>query len=101
MYRSGCWHVALRAEAAVLAGHPDGDRHLSTARPLVAGNPIATGIVGRAAAFADSDHDGLLAGATAFDTAGCPYQQARTLILAGPATAAAGDAALADLGLTA
>jgi predicted ATPase/DNA-binding CsgD family transcriptional regulator len=93
------WHVALRAEAAVLAGHPDAARHLAAARPVVAGNPIAGAILDRAAALLDGDHGRLLATATAFETAGCPYQRARTLILAGPDTAATGNAALVDLGL--
>ncbi len=38
--------------------------------------------------------------AAAFETAGCPYQRARTLILAGGDTASAGNAVLVDLGLT-
>ena len=94
------WHVALRAEAAVLAGHADATRHLADARPTVAGNPIATAILDRAAALLDGDHERLLATATAFETAGCPYQRARTLILAGGDTASTGDAALVDLGIT-
>ena len=94
------WHVALRAEAAVLAGHPDATHHLAAARPIVAGNPIASAILDRAAALLDDDHERLLATATAFDTAGCPYQRARTLILAGRDTASTGNAALVDLGLT-
>jgi hypothetical protein len=102
LWRTGIllhWHVAVRAEAAVLAGHPDATDHLASARPLVAGNPIATAIVDRAAALLDGDHDGLLATATVFETAGCPYQRARTLILAGGDTAPTGNAALTDLGL--
>jgi predicted ATPase/DNA-binding CsgD family transcriptional regulator len=95
------WHVALRAEAAVLARHPDAGDHLASARALVAGNPVATAIVDRAAALADRDPERLPPIAAAFATAGCPYQQARTLILAGPDTTAAGHAALADLGLSA
>jgi predicted ATPase/DNA-binding CsgD family transcriptional regulator len=96
------WHVALRAEAAVLAGHPGAAQHLASARPIAAGNPIATAIVDRAAALLDDDddRDRLLATAAVFETAGCPYQRARTLILAGGDSAAAGEAALADLGLT-
>jgi predicted ATPase/DNA-binding CsgD family transcriptional regulator len=94
------WHVALRAEAAVLAGHPDANHHLTAARPIVAGNPIATAILDRAAALLDDDHERLLATATAFETAGCPYQRARTLILAGRDTASTGNAGLVDLGLT-
>jgi hypothetical protein len=94
------WHIALRAEAAVLAGHSDASRHLIAARPVVAGNPIATAILDRAAALLDGDHERLLATAAAFETAGCPYQRARTLILAGGSTAPTGNAALGDLGLT-
>jgi predicted ATPase/DNA-binding CsgD family transcriptional regulator len=94
------WHLALRAEAAVLAGHPDANHHLIAARPIVAGNPIATAILDRAAALLDRDHERLLTAAAAFEAAGCPYQRARTLILAGGDTASAGKAALADLGLT-
>jgi hypothetical protein len=94
------WHVALRTEAAVLAGHPEAAHHLAAARPVVAGNPIATAILDRAAALLDDDHERLLATATAFETAGCPYQRARTLILAGRDTASSGNAALIDLGLT-
>jgi hypothetical protein len=94
------WHIALRAEAAVLAGHPDASHHVTAARPIVAGNPIATAILDRAAALLDDDHERLLTTAAAFETAGCPYQRARTLILAGGDTAPAGHAALADLGLT-
>src|SRR5262245_10897073 len=93
------WHLALRAEAAVLAGHPDASHQLTAARPSVAGNPIATAIIDRAAALLDADHKLLLTTAAAFEAAGCPYQRARTLILAGD-TAPAGNAALADLGLT-
>jgi predicted ATPase/DNA-binding CsgD family transcriptional regulator len=103
LWRTGImlhWHVAVRAEAAVLAGHPGATDHLASARPLVAGNPIATAIVDRAAALLDGDHDCLLATATVFETAGCPYQRARTLILAGGDTAPTGNAVLADLGLT-
>jgi predicted ATPase/DNA-binding CsgD family transcriptional regulator len=94
------WHLSLRAEAAVLAGHPAARRHLSAARPVVAGNPVATAILDRAAALLDDDHERLLATAATFEAAGCPYQRARTLILAGGDTAPAGNAALADLGLT-
>ncbi|WP_345571825.1 ATP-binding protein [Nonomuraea rosea] len=93
------WHVALRAEAAVLAGHPDAARLLAAARPIAAGNPIAVALLDRAAALLDDDHERLLATAAAFESAGCPYQRARTLILAGRDTAPAGDAVLADLGL--
>ncbi|MFI5889742.1 LuxR C-terminal-related transcriptional regulator [Actinoplanes sp. NPDC051513] len=76
------WHVALRAEAAVLAGHPDAAGHLAAARPIVAGNPVAEAIVDRAAALLDGDQERLLATAPAFEAAGCPFQRARTLVLA-------------------
>jgi hypothetical protein len=33
------WHVALRAEAAVLVGRRDATHHLAAAGPIVAGNP--------------------------------------------------------------
>jgi hypothetical protein len=88
------WHVALRAEAAVLVGRRDATHHLAAAGPIVAGNPIATAILDSAAALLDNDHERLLAAATVFETAGCPYQRARTLILAGGDTASTGNAAL-------
>jgi hypothetical protein len=37
--------------------------------------------------------------AATFESVGCPYQRARTLILAGADTAPAGNSALLDLGL--
>jgi predicted ATPase/DNA-binding CsgD family transcriptional regulator len=94
------WHVALRTEAAVLAGHSAADDLVAAARPVVAGNPVATAIVERAAALADDDQERLLTIATAFEAAGCPYQRARTLLLAGRDATATGTAVLADLGLT-
>jgi predicted ATPase/DNA-binding CsgD family transcriptional regulator len=94
------WHIALRIEAAVLAGHSDASDHLTAARPIVAGNPIATAILDRAAALLDDDRQRLLTTAAAFETAGCPYQRARTLVLAGGDTTSTGNAALIDLGLT-
>lgn len=93
------WHIALRAEAAVLAGHPDAAHHLVTAYPIVGENPVATAILDRATALLDGDLERVLATAAAFEIAGCPYQRARTLILAGHDTASTGNAALVDLGL--
>ncbi|MET9676685.1 LuxR C-terminal-related transcriptional regulator [Streptomyces sp. NPDC006482] len=93
------WYVALRAEASVLAGHPDARDRIAAARTTVAGNPVATAQVDRAEALLDGDLPGLLATAAAFDAAGCRYQSARTLLLAGGAHAVAGTAALAELGL--
>ncbi|MGW2150961.1 ATP-binding protein [Nonomuraea bangladeshensis] len=93
------WYVALRTEAVVLAGDPGARRHVTEARAAVAGNPVAEALVARAAAVLDGDRDALLATADAFDAAGCPYQSARTLLLAGGEHAGRGTAALAALGL--
>ncbi|MEU4517025.1 ATPase, partial [Nonomuraea wenchangensis] len=93
------WYVALRTEAVVLAGARDAPRHVAEARATVAGNPVAEALVARAAAVLDGDRDALLATAEAFDAAGCPYQSARTLLLAGGKHAWRGAAALAALGL--
>ncbi|MFE5522279.1 ATP-binding protein [Streptomyces virginiae] len=93
------WYVALRAEASVLAGSPDAAARLTEARTTVAGNPVATALVERATALLDADGQRLLATASVFEAAGCPYQSARTLILAGGEHAARGTSALADLGL--
>ncbi|MER6904508.1 ATPase, partial [Streptomyces flaveolus] len=95
------WYVALRAEAAVLAGHPEARARVEAARTAVAGNPVATAQVDRARALLDGDLPGQLAAAAAFDAAGCPYQSARTLLLAAGEHTAAGEAALAGLGLAA
>ncbi|TMR35939.1 ATPase, partial [Nonomuraea zeae] len=93
------WYVALRAEAAVLAGSPDARDHLAEARTIVAGNPVATAMVDRAGALLDGDQEALLATADAFDAAGCRYQAARTMVLAGGDHAERGATALAGLGL--
>ena len=96
------WHVALRAEAAVLAGDADAGEVVAAACPVVGGNPIASAIVDRAAALASGggpDREAVLATAAVFEAAGCPYQRARTLLLAGPDHAPAGEALLADLGV--
>ncbi|MFG2004066.1 ATP-binding protein [Spirillospora sp. NPDC048911] len=93
------WYVALRAEATVLAGSPDARDRLAEARTITAGNPVASAIVERAEALLDNDQQRILATTNAFETAGCPYQSARTLLLAGAEHTAAGEAALAALGL--
>ncbi|MFB8278918.1 ATP-binding protein [Nocardia colli] len=49
------WYVALRAEAAALAGHRDARGLVAAARTTVSGNPIAGSIVERAAARLDAD----------------------------------------------
>ncbi|TDB97287.1 LuxR C-terminal-related transcriptional regulator [Actinomadura sp. 7K534] len=93
------WYVALRAEAAVLAGSPDARHRLADARELTTGNPVAGAIVERAEALLEGDPTRLLATTDAFDAAGCHYQSARTRILAGGEHALRGAAVLADLGL--
>ncbi len=93
------WYVALRAEATVLAGSPDAADRLAEAGTIVAGNPVAGAIVERAGALLADDRERLLATAAAFDAAGCRYQSARTMVLAGGDHAARGAAALAELGL--
>ena len=55
------WYVALRAEAAVLAGSPDARDRLAEARAIVAGNPVAGAMVERAQALLDGDRERLLA----------------------------------------
>nr|WBQ01600.1 Tmn3 [Streptomyces sp.] len=93
------WYVALRAEAAVLAGHPDARGRITAARAVVAGNPVAAAQVDRAEALLDGDLPRLPGLAAAFEAAGSPYQAARTLLLAGGDHGAAGAAALTALGL--
>ncbi|MFF5973543.1 ATP-binding protein [Streptomyces sp. NPDC012769] len=94
-------YAALRAEASVLAGHPDARDRIVAARSVVAGDPVAGALVDRARALLDGDRAGLLAAAAAFDAAGSRYQAARTLLLAGGEHTAAGKAALLSLGLSA
>jgi hypothetical protein len=55
--------------------------------------------VDRAGALLDDDLPRLLGAAEAFEAAGCRYQAARTLLLAGGERAAVGAAVLADLGI--
>ncbi|GAA4445749.1 ATP-binding protein [Phytohabitans houttuyneae] len=94
------WYVALRAEAAVLAGSPGAGDRATEAAAVVAGNPVAAALVERARALLDGDEDRLLATADAFAAAGSRYQAARTLVLAGGDHATRGAAALTGLGLT-
>nr|WP_243875902.1 LuxR C-terminal-related transcriptional regulator [Streptomyces sp. 846.5] len=96
------WYGALWAEAAVLSGHEDAADRVRRARLAAAGNPIATAIVDRAAALGTrgGDRDGLIAVAAALRAAGCRYQWARTLVLAGGRHRARGESALAAMGAT-
>ncbi|MBF6161409.1 ATP-binding protein [Nocardia cyriacigeorgica] len=91
------WYVALRAEAAVLAGSPEASDRIAEARNIVAGNPIAEALVERSGALLAGDPQRTLATAATFDAAGCGYQAARSRILAGDDR---GTAAIGELGLT-
>ena len=93
------WYAALWAEAAVLSGHRDTGGRIRRARQMTQGNPIATAILDRAAALA-GDRSGLAPAASALAAAGCRYQWARTLILAGGAQRARGESVLAEMGAT-
>jgi hypothetical protein len=92
------WYTAVWAEAGVLASLPDRRARLDRARFLVRENPIAGAIVERAGALDAGDHEALLTVAEVLDSAGCPYQQARTLALAGGEPGAEGRALLEQLG---
>ncbi|HZA00593.1 MAG TPA: hypothetical protein VE575_17670, partial [Acidimicrobiales bacterium] len=92
------WYSALWAETTVLAERPDRYDRLARARMITARNPIAAAVVDRAEALAAGDRAGLVASAAAFEAAGCRYQRARTLVLAGGDERVEGEAALAALG---
>jgi hypothetical protein len=94
------WYAALWAEAAVLAGHPAAAERIGRARWCGAGNPIALAIVERSAALAAGDRAGVLAAAGRLRAAGCRYQWARTLVLAGGPERARGEDELAAMGAT-
>jgi hypothetical protein len=76
------WHLALRAEAAVLAEHPDAEDHVAQADHAMAGNPIATALVLRAKALRSGDDNALVDVIAAFEAGNCRYQATRTLTLA-------------------
>jgi predicted ATPase/DNA-binding CsgD family transcriptional regulator len=78
------WYAALWAEAAVLAGLPDAAARVARARPIVDPNRIAVALLDRAAALLDGDGAALPAIAQRLRAAGCPYQAARTGLLAPP-----------------
>jgi predicted ATPase/DNA-binding CsgD family transcriptional regulator len=103
--RSGVWkpwYAAVWAEAGVAAGVPDARSRVDRARALARGNPVAAAIVERAAVLADEDADAtqLLAVAAAVDAAGCRYQCARTLVLAGGPSAEDAERILSAMGVT-
>ncbi|BCJ30459.1 ATP-binding protein [Actinocatenispora sera] len=95
------WYVALRAEAAVLAGAGEARDRVAAAARIVTGNPVAEAMVARAAALLAGERAAVLATSAALAAAGCRYQAARSLLLAGGEDAARGVAALGRLGVAA
>jgi predicted ATPase/DNA-binding CsgD family transcriptional regulator len=92
------WYAAVWAEVAVLAGDPSADERLVRAERIAAGNPVAGAMVERSRALAAGERSALLDAGRRIDAAGCRYQAARTLVLAGGGEGAAGAAALEALG---
>jgi hypothetical protein len=92
------WYAALWAEAAVLGEASDAADRLAAAHPLVAENPVATAVLVRAAALLGRNRAGVLEAATAVDAAGCRYQWARSLVLAGGPERKLGLEAMAAMG---
>ena len=84
----------------MLAELPDRHQRLDRARLIVVHNPAAAAILDRAVALDTGDTDRLLAAADALDVAGCRYQRARTLVLAGGAARAEGEAIMEAIGAT-
>ena len=94
------WYAAVWAEVAVMTELPDRRQRLDRARLIVGRNPVASAIVDRAEAIDAGNIDRLLTAATALDAAGCRYQYARSLVLAGGDARARGNAILAAIGAT-
>ena len=94
------WYTAVWAEAAVLAVLPDRRNRLDRARFITRENPIASAMIDRADAIDTGDTDRLLAAAHALHDAGCQYQRARTLVLAGGRARTEGESILAAIGAT-
>lgn len=92
------WYAAAWAEAAVLAGEPDAAERIASVRATTAENAVTAALVARAAALAAGDRAGVLAAADALEAAGCRYQWARSLVLAGGADRERGAAELAVMG---
>jgi predicted ATPase len=92
------WYTAVWAETAVLAALPDRAGRLDRARFLARSNPIASAMVERAVALDTGDDDALVRIAADLHAAGCPYQRARTLALAGGTVGRTGTRLLAALG---
>jgi hypothetical protein len=94
------WYAALWVEAAVLADKPDAPERVRTVRPAIADNLVAAALVDRAAALGAGDRDGVLTAARALEAAGCRYQWARSLVLAGGTDSERGVSALRAMGAT-
>jgi hypothetical protein len=94
------WYAAVWAEAAVLADDAEAGERLLRARWATADNPIADAMVDRAAALAAGNRDGVLTAADVLLKAGCRYQWARSLVLAGGGERLRGEVVLAELGAT-
>ncbi|WP_142107077.1 ATP-binding protein [Pseudonocardia cypriaca] len=92
------WYAAAWAEAGVLAGEPDAAERIESVRATTAENAVTAALVERAAALATGDRAGIVAAAEALDAAGCRYQWARSLVLAGGAHRERGAAVLAEMG---
>ena len=92
------WHAALTAEAAVLAGNSDANAKIADAFTATEHNPIATAITRRARTLQDGANEEFESIAIDLENLGCPYQAARTLSLAGGATAERGASQLRRLG---
>jgi predicted ATPase/DNA-binding CsgD family transcriptional regulator len=80
MYRP--WYAAVWAEAAVLARRDNALSRIARARPAAKDNPIASAMVERAAALAARDLPAVEHLTATFAALGCPYQEARTHVLA-------------------
>jgi predicted ATPase/DNA-binding CsgD family transcriptional regulator len=94
------WYAALWAEAAVLAGHPDARARIHAVRAATAENVVAAAVVERADALVAGDRDRVLAAGEELHRAGCRYQWARSLVLAGGAEREKGVSALVGMGAT-
>jgi hypothetical protein len=79
------WYAAVWAEAAVLGRRDDALSRIDRARHAARDNPIASAMVERAGAIAAGDRSAVENLAATFARLGCPYQEARTRTLSGPA----------------
>ena len=66
----------------MLDRRPDAQSRIDQARHAARANPIASAMVERAAAFAAGDRSAVENLAATFEALGCPYQQARSGVLA-------------------